>query len=36
LVRAAIPARARVALPDDDDAAVRQLRELFKGLLRHE
>jgi sulfate adenylyltransferase subunit 1 (EFTu-like GTPase family) len=36
LLRAAIPARARVALPDDDDAAVRQLRELFKGLLRHE
>jgi sulfate adenylyltransferase large subunit len=36
LVRAAIPARARVALPDDDEAAVKQLRELFKGLLRHE
>ena len=30
LVRAAIPARARLDLPDDDEAAVKQLRELFK------
>ena len=36
LVRAAIPARAHLDLPDDDGAAVKQLRELFKGLLRHD
>jgi sulfate adenylyltransferase subunit 1 (EFTu-like GTPase family) len=36
LVRAAIPAGAHLDLPEDDGAAVRKLRELFKGLLRHE
>jgi sulfate adenylyltransferase subunit 1 (EFTu-like GTPase family) len=36
LVRAAIPTGARLNLPEEDDAAVKQLRELFKGLMRHE
>ncbi|HEV2200473.1 MAG TPA: GTP-binding protein [Bryobacteraceae bacterium] len=36
LVRAAIPAGARLDLSGDDEAAARQLRELFKGLVRHE
>jgi len=36
LVRAAIPTGARLHLPEDDEAAVKQLRELFKGLMRHE
>jgi len=36
LVRAAIPAGGRLQLPEDDEAAVKQLRELFKGLMRHE
>jgi sulfate adenylyltransferase subunit 1 (EFTu-like GTPase family) len=34
LVRAAIPAGARLNLPEDDAEAVRQLRELFKGLIK--
>ena len=36
LVRAAIPTGARLNLPEEDEAAVKQLRELFQGLMRHE
>jgi sulfate adenylyltransferase large subunit len=36
LVRAAIPPGTRFHLPEEDEAAVKQLRELFKGLMRHE
>ena len=34
LVRAAIPAGARLNLPEDDEAAVKKLRELFSGLIK--
>ena len=34
LVRAAIPAGMRLNLPEDDEAAVKKLRELFKGLIK--
>ena len=34
LVRAALPPGARLNLPEDDEAAVKKLRELFKGLLK--